>query len=169
MPNSALLMGAANGTTEAPIWRFNEGADDAGQPFDMVAESVWTPANAGQLDFVFYAVYVTITWTMSAVLEVSAQIDADPTTEAVAGWDFAPLGPQLTLVGGATRQTQTFEFPMMTTMSRGGSEVSRNAMRGRRARIRIATVGGVGAGVLSIDGVGLDLEPLGESLAQEGP
>jgi len=168
MPSVSVLLGTAN-DTDASILRFNEGADDAGAAYDFVAESVWVPAHPGVTDYAFYAVFVTLTWTMPVTVVVSAQVDADLASETINGWSFAPLGPALTLTSSGTRQTQTFEFPMMTTMTRGGKEVSRNAMRGRRARIRIESTGGVGAGTLIVDGVGIDREPLNESIGQEGP
>jgi hypothetical protein len=171
MPGVRVLMGQAGAVpaTGAAIWQFYEGGDDAGPLYDIVAESVWVPAHPGYTDYIFYAVFVTVTWTMAVTLRVSAQIDSDAATETINGWDFAKLGPELVLAPTGTRRTETYEFPLMTKMSRGGSEVARNGLRGRRARIRIESFGGVGAGALIIDGVGIDREPLNEPIGQQGP
>lgn len=166
MPRTNILLGQLGGDT---IWRFNEGASDGGTAIAVLAQSAWTPETPGHVDYVYHNVYLTVTWTMTVTLQVSAQVDADPDTETVNGWDFAPLGNALALVGAATPQTQTFQVPMYVTMSRGGSEVGRNALRGRRARVKVESVGGLAAGLLSIDGVGLDMEPVEDTIAQEGP
>lgn len=165
MPAVNILMGEGSaGVAGARIWRFSEGFTDDAVAYNFRAQSRWTPPAEGGRDAVFHAAFLTLTWRGAVTIRVTPEVDTE-TEGTVAGLTFVTLRPELTLPAASGRRTETFEFPLGVKTLVGGVQQVRNAIRGRRLRLLVESVGGV-AGELILDGVAIDLSFEQESLSQ---
>ena len=162
-----LLLGQAGG---GKIWRGLLGLSDDGVAFNLRSQSQWLPPSPGHVDFLFYRVYVTVTWDAATQMRISAKVDTlgsvlDPNPS----FNFTLRSPAVDLEEQTERSTKTFEFPLAYDMSVGGVALARVGVRGRRIKIAVETVPGFTAGnIFVIDGVAVDMEALEESLPGEG-
>lgn len=162
-----LLLGQAGG---GKVWRGLLGLSDDGTAFNLRSQSQWLPPSPGNVDFLFYKVFVTVTWDAATQLRVSAKVDAlgssiDPNPR----FNFTLRNPIVDLEEQTERTTQTFEFPLTYDMKIGGVDVARTGLRGRRIKVAVETVPGFSAGsIFVIDGVAVEMEALEESLPGEG-
>lgn len=170
MPASTLLMGQGNAPADpgAALWRFGDGADDAGTAYDFLAESNWLPVDGEAMEYVFFKCFLTLTWSMDVTIRVTPEVDQEGLTEAAGTLDFTVFRPVFTLAAPISgRHTQTFEIPFELVVFDADVEKIRQAIRGTRLRLLLESVGGLGEGNLTVDGFRLELEPQQESIGSE--
>lgn len=141
---------------------------DGGEPFDFVhTTQPWQPDAQGG-ENVFRWAYVTLSWSMSAIIRLSPLVDgtADDIT--------APNGDVLEVVrttfaleqqgGSMQRLTAMFPVPLVRRMLRAGQEVSRYYVRGQRLQLVVESTGPLGVGELLLEGLQVDVQPVRKAI-----
>lgn len=145
-----------------------DAVDDDGTGYAARAESVWiTPDGAGG-EAVFYAAFVSVTWTRGATLTLTPVVESR-SADAVPFGSLAVLTPTITLPEQAgERRTEVFELPLMQAWTVGATERARLYLRGTRLKLRIDVAENVSEGDLIINGVEVEVEVQRETRATAG-
>ena len=150
----AAFLGSA---TSGDIYATDTGTSDAGEPIGIrIQSNPFAPAGA-TMDCTFERVYLTLTWSMDAVLLITPILDGVPLDRD--SWTLALARPAT-----GRRKYQVFERVMRRTKQ--STIPYKYALRGTWFALRIETVGQLGEGDLILDQVALEFEPLQPTMRQ---
>jgi len=147
--SAILFLGEQGGNR---LLRADDGYQDAGSAVPVRLETVpVAPAGPGG-EAIFTALYVVLTATMAASVQVTPIVD---------GVELATQ--TITLSAQASRKTTHHELGLSVALLEGATEVARFAARGTWFQARIS-VSALAAGDLIVDGLALEHEVVRESI-----
>ena len=137
---------------------------DGGEAFEFLhTTNPWQPDAQGG-EAVFKWAYITLAWSMSATIRISAIVDGSADDLTLPNGDVAELVRStfaLAQQGGSLqRQVAVFPVPLVRRVLRNGIELTRVNLRGQQLQLIIESTGPLGVGELQLDGVQCDVEPV---------
>lgn len=143
---------------------------DGGEPFEFThTTNPWQPDAQGG-EAVFKWAYVTLAWSMSATIRLSAIVDGNGEDIVFDNGDIGELvRSTFTLEqqgGSLQRKVAVFAVPLMYRIMRSGAEVSRMNLRGEQLQLVIESTGPLGVGELQLDGLQVDVKPVRKALTR---
>lgn len=157
------------GTTPPPSYfRTADVSTDGGEEFEFLHETdPWQPAAQGG-ECIFQWAYVTFSWSMGAVVRLSAYADGDSGLETTDdGGTLENIRSTFMLEqqsGDLERVSRVFPVPLVRRLTRDGDEVARWYLRGERLTILVESTGPLGVGELLLEGIELEYETVRKAI-----
>lgn len=169
---STVMMGQAGADPDdgVKVWKLSSGADDDGVAFNVSGRSNWIQPALGGGMCAFYDAFVSITWTMAAVLRFKPVVDqnADSITWLEGTLDIVETDITLAAPGDGQRVSQTFRIPLKRKVMVDDEELTRNDLVGTRMQLTFESVDGLGVGDLILDGCEVEYEQVVDQKPAEG-
>lgn len=163
VPAVGLMWGEGRGSGIARYWQAASVASDDGAPWPLLVETNdLAPAGLGG-EALFTMAFLTVRAAAGAVLRVTPIVDdREQLTQSANGLTVTVRQPTVALPQQSgvppVLLTQTFEIPLLVQMTRDGADLGVAHPRGERCRLRIESVGPIGAGALRIESCELEHE-----------
>lgn len=160
----AIWWGQGRASGIPSYWEASAIATDAGTDVVLTAKSATLyPAGRGG-EALFRMAYLSVTHVASAVLRVTPVLEATLGVLSPATGTWTPLPQMLTLpqqLGEA--RTAVYPVPLVGTYARSGASLTRTSLRGVGLSLTIESVGPIGNGIVVVDAVEVEWEPLAKA------
>lgn len=161
MRRQALWFGEARASGEPSYWEVSSIATDAGTEVALSGQTAMLyPAGRGG-ESVFRMAFLSIQHVASAVLRVTPVVEATVGTLAPGTGTVTPVPGIITLPQQTSEpRTAVYPVPLVAVYARSGAPLGKVNVRGVGLALLIETVGAVGNGMLTIDAVEIEHEPV---------
>lgn len=145
-----------------------EVTSDGLEPFGCrLTTAAWQPSGQGG-ECLFYWAFVTVSWSMAAILRVTPSVDGSDGTLVVPGGVIETVRSTFRLeqaaVGtqGLQRQSRVLAIPLVRRKVRSSTQraFTRFQLRGQRLQLTIESTGPLGVGELMLDGIEVSFQPV---------
>lgn len=157
----ALWWGQGRASGTPTYWEASAIATDAGSDLAWVARTTMLyPAGRGG-ESLFRMAYLSVTHVASAVLRVTPVVEGTLGVLSVATGTLTPVPIIVTLPqqSGEAR-TAVYPVPLVAQYVRSGQALTRVSLRGVGVALLLESVGAIGNGMLTVDHVEIEHEPV---------
>jgi hypothetical protein len=135
---------------------------DGDEGFNLLFQTnPWQPEAQGG-ECVFSWLFLSVSWSMAALLRVTPMVDGKPITETMDdGTIVRTIRSLITLdqqEGTLQRENQVFPIPIALEYEKDGTVFTRTAMRGQRFQMLVESIGNLGVGEIMITGAEVTYE-----------
>ena len=161
---NAIWFGQGRTSGTPTYWEGGAIAVDAGTDIALVARTAMLYPQGRSGETLFRMAYLSVTHVASAVLRVTPVVEGTLGVLSVATGTLTPTPQMLTLPQQTGEpRTAVYPVPLVAKYQRSGGPLTRVSLRGVGVQLLIESVGAIGNGMLAIDAVEVEHEPIAKA------